>query len=250
MASCHRRHFFAHPEHPLLRTQYGGDSDHACDICRSQLAGLAGYRCGACDIDVHETCADYFNDSIVFFAHPWHRLTLSRIPGGAAAEWTCDLCEEECAPGSFVYRCVRCMFDVHPLCKMLPQTVRSPLHPGRDLFMVPSAGQCSACHGDLPVWQYVCGGACFFRLHIACVAGAPGGSDNMLAGQCSAGAAQPGCYAGQAGSGGYSIGEKPSRGARVAKFLLKTSFRVAIDAANDGGGLAAPVLSVLEADFN
>ncbi|CAN6184517.1 unnamed protein product [Urochloa humidicola] len=259
MAPSHGRHFFAHPQHPLQRTQYGRDSTHVCDICRSQLAGLAGYRCNACDIDVHEACAGYFKESVAFFAHPWHSLTLSRIPSGAGAgiiSWTCDLCEEECAPGSFVYRYVRCMFDVHPLCTMLPQMVRSPLHPGHDLCMVPSSGSCSACHGDLPVWQYVCGGAgaCLFRLHIACVSGVPTGGDCIVAEQSfyAGAAAQMGGFGGQtAGSGAYSsysIAAKPSSSMRVAKFLLKTSFRVAIDAAS--GGSASSVLDVLEAAFN
>ncbi|RLM84593.1 hypothetical protein C2845_PM04G32310 [Panicum miliaceum] len=201
MAPSHRRHYFAHPQHPLLRTQYGGDSTHVCDICRSQLAGLAGYRCNACDIDVHEACAGYFKEAVAFFAHPWHSLTLSRIPA-AGAGWACDLCEEECAPGSFVYLCARCMFDVHPLWTMLPQTIRSALHPEHDLCMVPSSGHCSACNGDLPVGQYVCGGDCLI-----------------------------------------------SSSARViARFLLKASFRVAVDAAN--GDLASPVLNVLEAAFS
>ncbi|KAG2638299.1 hypothetical protein PVAP13_2NG606520 [Panicum virgatum] len=161
MAPSHRRHYFAHPRHPLL-------------------AGLAGYRCNACDIDVHEACADYFKEAVAFFAHPWHSLTLSRhIPSGAAgAGWVCDLCEEECAPGSFVYRCTRRSGD------------RSPLHPEHDLCMVPSSGHCSACHGGLPVWQYVCGGDCLVRLHITSVA------------------PKPSC----------------STGRVIAKFLLKASF--------------------------
>ncbi|CAN6206047.1 unnamed protein product [Urochloa humidicola] len=261
MAPSHGRHFFAHPQHPLLRTQYGRDSGHVCDICQSQLAGLAGYRCNACDIDVHEACAGYFKDSVAFFAHPWHSLTLSRIPASGAGiiSWTCDLCEEECAPGSFVYRCVRCMFDVHPLCTMLPQVVRSPLHPGHELCMVPSSGQCSACHGDLPVWQYVCGGAgaraCLFRLHIACASGVPsasGGGGCIVADQSFAGAAAQlggfGCQITAVSDYSYSVAAKPSSSSRVAKFLLKTSFRVAIDAAS--GGSASPVLNVLEAAFN
>ncbi|CAL5061687.1 unnamed protein product [Urochloa decumbens] len=259
MAPSHGRHFFAHPQHPLVRTHYGRDSGHVCDICRSQLAGFAGYRCNACDIDVHEACAGYFRESVAFFAHPWHSLTLSRIPAAGIIRWTCDLCEEECAPGSFVYRCVRCMFDVHPLCTMLPQTVRSPLHPGHDLCMVPSSGSCSACHGDLPVWQYVCGGAgaCLFRLHIACVSGVPSASagDCMIADQSFyAGAAHHlGGFGGQTTAGSdYSYStvaaNKPGISTRLAKFLLKESFRVAIDAAS--GGSASPVLDVLQAAFN
>ncbi|KAL6657612.1 hypothetical protein ACP70R_005392 [Stipagrostis hirtigluma subsp. patula] len=233
MASGRHRRHFADP-HMLLQTQYNRTSGHTCDICGSELAGLAGYRCNACDFDVHEACAGYFTETISFFAHPWHTLRLSRMPSSCAG-WVCDLCGEDCPPGDFVYRCIRCNFDVHPLCTMLPQTVRSPLHPEHDLQMVPSSGECSACCADLPVWHYVCGGSCQLRLHIACVAGAPppppGG-----AGQGNGGVGHSATAASQ------SVVARQSRRSRVAKFILKQVLGMAIEAAT--GGAASAVLDV------
>jgi hypothetical protein len=60
-------------------------------MCRSRLAGLAGYLCNACDIDFHEACAGYFKEAVAFLiCDPWHGLTLSRIPagGGTGIRWT------------------------------------------------------------------------------------------------------------------------------------------------------------------
>ncbi|KAK3125661.1 hypothetical protein QOZ80_7BG0608080 [Eleusine coracana subsp. coracana] len=115
------RMHFADP-HPLVRSQYSSTASHVCDLCRSRLAGLIGYRCDACNFDAHEACADYFKKSITFFAHPWHALGLSRIPiSSTGLSWTCDLCREDCGPGSFVYCCAQCGFVVHPLCTLLPQ---------------------------------------------------------------------------------------------------------------------------------
>nr|ACG44562.1 protein binding protein [Zea mays] len=169
MASAgHRRHF-ADP-HVLLKTQYNSSSRHVCDICRSKLAGLTGYRCSACDFDIHEACANYFKETISFFAHPWHTLTLSRMPSSCDG-WSCDLCWEGCPPGDLVYRCTDCLFDVHPLCTMLPQTIRSPLHPRHDLRLVPSIGTCMCGCEELSVWNYVC--SCPLKVNIACVSGAP-----------------------------------------------------------------------------
>ncbi|PAN14778.1 hypothetical protein PAHAL_2G443800 [Panicum hallii] len=222
MAHDQRRHF--DPLHQLVKTQYGRESGAYCDICLSKLAGLVGHRCSACNIDLHDACAGYFKETASFFAHPWHTLKLSRIPHPSASSpirWYCDLCLEVCPPGSFMYRCTQCLFDVHPLCTMLPQTIRSPLHPEHDLRMVPSFGDCSACEQSLPVWHYVC--PCAVRLHIDCASGAPATS----------------CNSNTAG--------RPRRRTAVAKFLLKTSFRIAVNAAT--GGLGSPVLDVLAAVF-
>ncbi|KAK3125662.1 hypothetical protein QOZ80_7BG0608090 [Eleusine coracana subsp. coracana] len=150
IASNQQRHFA--DRHMLLKTSYNNTSTHTCDIYRSKLAGLVGYHCTACNFDVHEVYATYFKETINFFAHPWHTLTLSRMPDSCVG-WVCSLCREQCHIGSFVYRCIQCEFDAHPLCTLLPQTIHSPLHQDHVLHMVPeSAGKyCSACHEGLPV---------------------------------------------------------------------------------------------------
>uniref|UniRef100_A0A0D9X1E2 Phorbol-ester/DAG-type domain-containing protein n=1 Tax=Leersia perrieri TaxID=77586 RepID=A0A0D9X1E2_9ORYZ len=225
MAAAQRR-YFAHPQHLLLRTTYKSTSRQACDICCAKLSGLVGYRCNACDFDIHEACADYFKETISFFAHPWHTLTLSCMPTENKGS-ICDLCREVCPTGKFVYRCIQCAFDVHPLCTLLPQTIRSPLHPQHDLNMVPATGHCSACREDLDVWHYRCG-FCLYKVHIRCVSGVPSSGASQITN-----AAQNNALA------------QRSRSTAVTKFLLKQSFMFTINLAT--GGLASPVLAVLEA---
>ncbi|GJN11056.1 hypothetical protein PR202_ga29219 [Eleusine coracana subsp. coracana] len=252
MASSQQSHF-ADP-HKLSKVDYSGRVGHTCNICGLELTGIAGYRCQACDFDVHEVCADHFTETVSLFAHPWHHLKLSRIPptsSDSATRWCCDMCMEPFPPGSFAYRCVGCMFDVHPLCTMVPQTIRSPLHPEHDLNMVPSAGRCRVCRENLPIWQYVCGGSCLFRVHISCVTGEePSGAEQGSAGQGNSSSPQPEpqtqqgtTTADQTTSGSQSIVVKRSRTTRVAKFLLKRAFFMAIDATT--GGLGSPLIEIL-----
>uniref|UniRef100_A0A0D9X1F5 Phorbol-ester/DAG-type domain-containing protein n=1 Tax=Leersia perrieri TaxID=77586 RepID=A0A0D9X1F5_9ORYZ len=150
-----QRKHFAHPaDHQLTKSKFSTESFRSCDICRAKLSGHVGYRCKDCDLDIHEACVDHFKKTISHFVHPWHTLTLSPIPnddGNKNIKRPCHLCVEPCIPGSFVYSCVQCGFDVHPLCTRLPQTVRSPLHPRHDLNLVPGimVGRCSACREDL-----------------------------------------------------------------------------------------------------
>ncbi|KAJ1291831.1 hypothetical protein BS78_02G347000 [Paspalum vaginatum] len=232
---------FADP-HLLLKRQYKSSATHiVCDICRSSMAGLTGYHCIDCDFDIHEVCAGYFKETVSSFAHPWHTLTLCRIPSSTSVRWTCDLCTEEFPPGSLVYRCVRCMFDVHPLCTMLPQTIHCPADPAHDLCMAP-AGQrdcCSACNRGLDVWQYRCG-SCRLKLHIACASGVPVGGER--------GDAAAVITHQTTGSAQSNTVNRPRRRTVVAKFLLKTTFRIMIDTAT--GGMASPVLDVLEAAWH
>ncbi|KAF8679323.1 hypothetical protein HU200_046107 [Digitaria exilis] len=157
-----RRHF-ADPHHPLVWTHHSPAEAGLCSICLLPLAGRSGYGCYTCNIQLHGACADHFREAISFFAHPSHALTLSRSPSPDGR--ACDICRGHCPPGSFVYRCVECGFDAHPLCTLLPETV------GDDLRMVSSsssspAGCCSACPHPLPTWHYACSDS--RRLHVTC----------------------------------------------------------------------------------
>uniref|UniRef100_A0A0E0EE83 Phorbol-ester/DAG-type domain-containing protein n=1 Tax=Oryza meridionalis TaxID=40149 RepID=A0A0E0EE83_9ORYZ len=122
------RTHFAHPQHPLLKTQYGGgERQPSSNVCRI-------YRCGHCDFDMHEACADFFPEKMItpppnFFGHPWsHNLALRQVT--ANRSWPCTLCRGPFQHGHLAYRCgaQRCGFAAHPLCTMLPGDIRSPLH--------------------------------------------------------------------------------------------------------------------------
>uniref|UniRef100_A0A0E0HQI8 Phorbol-ester/DAG-type domain-containing protein n=1 Tax=Oryza nivara TaxID=4536 RepID=A0A0E0HQI8_ORYNI len=242
----------SHPQHVLVRCQYSSSSGHVCDLCAAGFRGLVGLRCKACDFDIHEACADYFQPAISSFtAHPWHGLALGRV---ADDDRVCDLCAAACPRGGFVYRCVPCGFDVHPLCTMFPAKVRSPLHPEHELAMVPAAAaaaatlgrQCRTCSGCGEVcggWFYRCD-ACGVCLHAECLNGArakqSAGVGSQGTGVGGAGSSQSG------GGGGQSTGVKRSRSSLVGKLLLKAAVRVAVDAATNG--LASAVLDSGSAD--
>ncbi|KAG8079764.1 hypothetical protein GUJ93_ZPchr0007g4979 [Zizania palustris] len=135
---------------------------YVCDLCGGGCSGLVGYRCEACDFDIHEECADHFQPSIYFFAHTWpHSLALGRV---ADDNRICDMCTEGCPRGSFVYRCVPCGFDVHPLCSTLRAAAWSPLHPQNELGVLTASSlrpghlyHCSACGEPCSGWFYSCG---------------------------------------------------------------------------------------------
>ncbi|KAL5199143.1 hypothetical protein ABZP36_002655 [Zizania latifolia] len=231
----HRLHC-SHPQHYLVRSQYSEKSSHVCNLCGGGFSGLIGYRCKACDFDIHEACADYFQPAINFFLHPCHSLALGRV---ADDNRFCDLCTEGCPRGSFVYRCVPCGFDVHPLCSTLQASARSPLHPQHELGVAPASsllpGQfclCSGCGELCSGWFYRCG-ACGVGLHVNCLNGARakkrdgGGS--------------------QSNSGRGGGGSQSSRVAGVGNTLLNVAVRAAVDAATSS--LASAVLdSVVSSD--
>ncbi|CAN6168760.1 unnamed protein product [Urochloa humidicola] len=131
MASYPPLRHFTDPYHSLLETQYSHDQPGRCNFCLLNLAGHMGYGCYTCNIHVHRACASYFEETISFFAHPSHTLKLSRSPGRI-----CNICRGDCPYGSFVYRCIGCGFDAHPLCAMLPERFPDPFRPGHDLFRI------------------------------------------------------------------------------------------------------------------
>ncbi|CAN6206049.1 unnamed protein product [Urochloa humidicola] len=101
--------------------------------------------------------------------------------------------------------------------------------------MLPSSGNCAFCRDILPVWNYRCT-ACYFKLHIACASHVPAAGSSHAAT----------CHGSYGGGGGQSdVAATPSRLNAIAKFLLKMTIHIAIDAAT--GGLASPLAAVLTA---
>lgn len=215
-----RRHF-ADRRHPLVKTEHRHTEAGHCSICLLKLAGLRGYGCYFCNIHVHSECADHFKENISFFAHPSHTLKLSRIvPSGCERRRrTCDICGGDCPPGSFVYRCIGCGFDVHSLCAMLPETVGNL----QMVFSSSAAGCCSGCRHPLQKWRYECS-SLGLRLHVTCAIvidpnstrgdGGPAAGIHGAAAQCrNHGAAdfrRRGIGSGPAGQQGWYYGGAPA----------------------------------------
>lgn len=80
------------------------------------------------------------------------------------------------------------------------------------------------------MWHYRCG-FCLYKLHVVC----PSGAANAGQGDTS--------RSHNAGAGAAAATPGSSRATRIAKFLLRTSLNIAINAAT--GALATPVLDVL-----
>ncbi|TVU37976.1 hypothetical protein EJB05_11323, partial [Eragrostis curvula] len=166
---------FSHPGHELVKRHYL--SPYLCDMCWEDLSG-SGYGCGArCDFGIHESCAAR-PLKLSSPAHHAHELVL--VQTRRDEELACDVCVGGCAPGSFLYRCPPCGFDMHPRCAQLPQTaVYSSLHSEHDLTLVLAEGSCAACQGQdgAPApgrgWFYRCS-ACNVDLHVSCASAGDG----------------------------------------------------------------------------
>ncbi|GJN33052.1 hypothetical protein PR202_gb21610 [Eleusine coracana subsp. coracana] len=171
---------FSHPApgHELVKRHYTGP--FRCDICHEDLTLTVpayGCRAAGCDFAIHDSCAARPQTHYTP-AHPPHSLVLLQTRPGDAH--TCDICAGSCAPGSFLYRCPPCGFDMHTRCAWLPHAaVRSARHPGHDLTLVAAAdGRCAACHdgGAGQGWFYRCV-ACNVDFHVSCAAGGGGEAD-------------------------------------------------------------------------
>ena len=141
----------AHP-HPLIIEEH---LNGICKLCKVNIGGLAGYRCGACDIVLCFNCACriFFGNKQVN-CHPQHPLALTSRNTG----WKCDICKNHFKGGASFY-CRMCDFDACDLCYlaegypvgfvipeptiMLHPPVRPPMHPPHE----PSVGYSSQPSG-------------------------------------------------------------------------------------------------------
>ncbi|XP_048546986.1 uncharacterized protein LOC125526009 [Triticum urartu] len=160
---------FSHPYpgHELVKRHYTGL--FRCDMCCQDLSG-AGYGCSAgCDFAIHDSCVGY-SQTFSSPQHEVHPLVLIQTRQDAAL--LCDVYLGHCAPGSFLYRCPPCGFDMHPTCRRLPQVVRSARHtyPAHDLTLVVADGCCAACNKGVRRASYYRCRTCNVDLHISCAA--------------------------------------------------------------------------------
>ncbi|XP_048543380.1 uncharacterized protein LOC125522359 [Triticum urartu] len=158
---------FSHPGHDLVKRHYTGP--FRCDMCWEDLSG-AGYGCrSGCDFAIQDSCAGHTQtfSSLEHHAHPRVLVQTSHD-----ATLLCDVCLGSCAPGSFLYRCPPCGFDMHPSCTQLPQVVRSARHayPAHDLTLVVGDGRCAACNGSAVRASYYRCTACNADIHVSCAA--------------------------------------------------------------------------------
>ncbi|XP_044961035.1 uncharacterized protein LOC123412155 [Hordeum vulgare subsp. vulgare] len=156
---------FSHPGHELVKRHHSGP--FRCDMCWEDLSGTA-YSCSAgCDFCIHESCAGH---SQTFSSPELHMHPLVLVQTRRDATVSCDVCCGRCVPGSFLYRCPPCGFDMHPACVRLPQVVRSVRDPTHDLTLVVADGRCAACDAGAGHASYYRCTACNVDYHISCAA--------------------------------------------------------------------------------
>ncbi|XP_072957822.1 protein VACUOLELESS GAMETOPHYTES-like [Typha angustifolia] len=166
---------FTHTNHKLEKILR--ETSFTRDLCKQRGTAGVRYRCDVCDFDLHEHCSVCPNTLPTFFAHPWHPLTLSPPPSDPRV---CDICREPL--NGYTYRCEPCGFDLHPLCMLTPQTVRTNLHRAHRLTLIPAGPcYCSGCGELCLVWRYRCG-LCGVELHPQCLHRSPSKSTSNGAG--------------------------------------------------------------------
>ena len=95
--------------HPLILDEH---LYAECKICRINIGGQAGYRCGACDVTLCFNCSNrIFYGNKQQSAHPQHPLTLT----SRKSKWKCDLCKQSFTGGASFY-CKQCDFDACDRC--------------------------------------------------------------------------------------------------------------------------------------
>lgn len=162
----------SHKQHALIFVHL--PSEYRCDGCQESGYGFR-YRCGPCDFDIHESCAQAPNATL-HSCHPQHPLVLRDKP--VSPQRVCDVCGRDVL--GFVYDCRECDVDVHLSCAQLPQTLRHALHPHHTLQLshgpeapAPPARSCNVCGEACSPghWSYRCelaSAPCDFNLHIPC----------------------------------------------------------------------------------
>ncbi|GLJ47674.1 hypothetical protein SUGI_1006850 [Cryptomeria japonica] len=159
-----------HPSHPGHWLSYARHPPgYICDICREDLEGK-GYRCDACDFDLHISCAtvNTAEQKVVQHpSHPGHSLSYFLCEGG----YTCSCCGKD--GGRHGYRCAACKFYLKITCATVrmakERPIQHPSHPEHLLSYVgyPYGFSCDGCGKRVHGNGYRCA-ACNFDLHECC----------------------------------------------------------------------------------
>ncbi|CAK9185370.1 unnamed protein product [Ilex paraguariensis] len=157
--------YFRHPGHPLELLEV--NTEYVCDGCKTNGSGTT-YRCNSCDFDLHEYCGTC-PGTLSSFMHLYPpSLVVHNAQATSQNEPVCDVCGDH-VEGMF-YRCENCEFNLHPLCTLLPQSLRHVLHLEHELTFQADASPdlCAICRGSCCSWRYRCG-ACGFDIHKECI---------------------------------------------------------------------------------
>ena len=118
---------FAHPHGLILQPPYTRGYNSICDGCLKCLGDSQWvYRCGSgCDYDLHALCAK-LAQKILHPIHADHELVLKNgSVAGPHAYVMCDGCDYAVNANELIYHCEECGFDLHPLCAIIPDVIRS-----------------------------------------------------------------------------------------------------------------------------
>ncbi|TMW83913.1 hypothetical protein EJD97_000477 [Solanum chilense] len=157
-----------HPNHSL--TLFDSNTKYVCEGCKTLGIGKR-FNCPECDFDLHEYCGTC-PMNLSSFLHSYHSLKLvTRMPhGNRQLDRICNVCCDS-IEGLF-YRCNTCEFDVHPLCTLLPQTLRHVLHEEHPLRLLSfsESRTCVICKGACNAFSWRCRCAlCDFDIHMECM---------------------------------------------------------------------------------
>ncbi|XP_057837398.2 uncharacterized protein LOC131047637 [Cryptomeria japonica] len=134
-----------------------------------------GYKCTACNLDLHKSCAtvNMAEEKVIQHpSHPGHCLRYVRY----SHAFVCDGCREYVLGNG--YRCAACDFDLRISCatvKMAEEKVmQHPSHPGHWLSYVryPRGYKCDSCGESISGRGYNCA-ACDFNLYKCCATAPP-----------------------------------------------------------------------------
>ncbi|CAH1436614.1 unnamed protein product [Lactuca virosa] len=136
-----------------------------CQICRSQIQGLA-YMCKDCDFWIHPLCVLHYL-GLRYFIHPTHKLTELT----ANTNYICNGCNIHGTGTRFT--CSTCNFDLHDYCAKSPTWLPStqihhhPMTLFVDKHQLNKIKLCQICRTSIQGLAYECKG-CNFWVHSLC----------------------------------------------------------------------------------
>ena len=121
-------------DHPLILDEHLMGE---CMICRINVGGQAGYKCGECGVTLCFNCSNrIFYGNKQKGAHPQHPLALT----SRKSNWRCDICKNKFFGGASFY-CKLCDFDACDRCYLAEGYPEGFLPPQPGFIPQPNASQ-------------------------------------------------------------------------------------------------------------